>query len=125
MCSPGYAGSSAGVDVENLARIVRDKFGAQYAHESSENNQIGRVAVEFRDDSPVEADPVREPLVFNAGGANTRLLSACQAISIGAITEHDREIEIQAAIGNPLDKCLQIGAGSGNQDCGIAAGHQR
>ncbi len=63
--------------------------------------------------------------MFDAGSANTSLPGASQAKRIGAVTEHDREVEIQTAVGNAIDECLQIGARSGNQDGGITTGHQR
>ncbi len=58
--------------------------------------------------------------MLNTGRRNACLLGALQAVGIRVIAENDRQFEIEVAVLNGVDKCLQICARSGNQDCGFA-----
>ena len=58
--------------------------------------------------------------MFDAQALNLRLPRAFQAKRVRLITDDQRDVEIEVAARDVIDKRLQVAAGSGNQNGGTA-----
>src|SRR5210317_849712 len=81
------------------------------------------MAIEVGCNGAIERLAVRVVSVPDARCRDAGFLRAFQAERIRSVTEHDAEFEIEVTCRNGIDKSLQVGPRSGDQDRG-SAGHQ-
>jgi hypothetical protein len=100
---------------------VRNKCLAQDAHEACKNQEIRLEAVEISDDGLIEGCTIGKVRMKNAGRLDASSFGSRKTKGFGLIAEYNRDVEVEVAASNSIDKRLQIGTGPGNQNRCFAA----
>ncbi len=107
--------------VQYPAGVVIHETGAQDAHETGEYQQVGLPFIELCGNGPVEGLAISVMSVLNTGRWNAGIPRSHDPESIRFVGQHDRQLEVQAAMAHGVDKSLQVGARPRDQDRGFAA----
>ena len=105
-----------GVDVQYPPRVMLHEPRAEDANEAGEYEQVGLDLVESRGDRAIEGFAVVEAAVLNTRGRDARVAGTLQPEGIGSVAEDQAQVEISVAGRRRIDECLQVSAGSRDQD---------
>src|SRR5690606_3894922 len=88
--------------------IVLNELGGEDAHESGQNDQVGRMGIDERGECLIIGGSVGEFSMIENGARNTGPGGALQTEGIGAVGNHRDNVSLPGM--QSIDKSLQVAA---------------
>ena len=103
------------MNVHNSSAVVVDECLGEDAHETSEYDQAGGVAIDEFGERAIEFCALFVVLVVDSRGRNTGGLGSIESGCVVSIADHGYYVRWKLILAG-INQCLQIAASTGDQD---------